>query len=262
MAAVILSLVFVFVYVRGTLNTDVDPMYDDDGRYYSDYDLSLFVRDENGNFFYEDDNYYSILGTDVSEHQGPIDFAKVKAQGIDFVFLRVGYRGYVSGKIHKDLRFEQYYREARTAGLKVGAYFFSAATGSDEAREEAAFTYQCLKGKQIDIGVAYDLEEVVGSVTRMDSNSLHTNTVCATFFMDYFREKGYKSWLYASPSFLRNNYDLELIKDYPLWLAFYSNEMKYKYSFEIWQYSPSAKIDGINTEADINLMLIKKDRGE
>ena len=86
---------------------------------------------------YEDDTYTSELGIDVSSHQKDIDWDKVKEAGIEFVYIRCGYRGYQTGLLNTDEMFYDHYNGAKEAGLKVGVYFFSHAINIDEAIEEA-----------------------------------------------------------------------------------------------------------------------------
>ena len=53
-----------------------------------------YVDEVSENIAYFDENYESLQGIDVSDHQGEIDWEAVKDAGYDFVFVRVGYRGY------------------------------------------------------------------------------------------------------------------------------------------------------------------------
>ncbi len=107
------------------------------------YDTSLFVED-NGFIRYNDGK--SVQGVDVSEHQGVIDWQQVKAAGIDFAVLRLGYRGMTEGGLNVDATFEENYQGATAAGLKVGVYFFSQAITQEEAKEEAQFVLDTLNG--------------------------------------------------------------------------------------------------------------------
>jgi hypothetical protein len=89
------------------------------------WDSSLFVKDEQGRMRYADDTVTTYFGVDVSSWQGNVDWHKLKAQGVHFAFLRVGYRGYESGVINPDTKFEENIKGALDAGIHVGVYFFS-----------------------------------------------------------------------------------------------------------------------------------------
>lgn len=84
-------------------------------------------------------------GIDLSEHQGSVDFNKLKATGIDFVLLRAGYGSANRYPEQYDTRFEEYYKKAKAAGLGVGAYWYSYAENADMAADEAASFIKALR---------------------------------------------------------------------------------------------------------------------
>ena len=121
------------------------------------YDQSKFKND-NGLVTYDDAN--ASLGIDVSDYQGDIDWAAVKASGIDFAMIRAGYRGATRGKLNEDSKFADNYTGAKDAGVKVGIYFFSQATSVTEAEEEAGYVLQLLQNKSVDYPVVFDWEQM------------------------------------------------------------------------------------------------------
>lgn len=102
-----------------------------------------------------------VKGIDVSTFQGNIDFKKVKASGIDFVILRAGYGRETS---QKDAKFEQNYKNAKAAGLKVGAYWYSYADSVEDAKKEAEACISVIKGKQFEYPIYFDLEEKINLI--------------------------------------------------------------------------------------------------
>lgn len=117
-------------------NTDINgelvPSFDDVAA--SALDPRLYAADESGRMHYGDASVRTYAGIDVSVFQGDIDWNAVKADGIDFVMLRAGYRGYgQKGILGEDDNFRKNAVAARAAGLQVGAYFFSQATNAAEA---------------------------------------------------------------------------------------------------------------------------------
>ena len=108
------------------------------------YDKKAFVHNGSG-MSYGGEDYNYRLGIDVSHYQGEIDWEKVKASGIEFVFIRLGYRGYgEEGVLKEDTNFEKNIQGARSAGLDVGVYFFAQAVNEKEAIEEAQFVLDSL----------------------------------------------------------------------------------------------------------------------
>lgn len=111
------------------------------------YNLDGFLHDGYQLSYTGDERYTYRLGVDVSEHQGDIDWEKVKAAGYDFAFIRVGYRGYgEAGRLCTDAMFHQNIVEAQSAGIDVGVYFFAQAVNEAEAEEEADLVLQQLAG--------------------------------------------------------------------------------------------------------------------
>ena len=100
----------------------------------------------------------SILGIDVSTFQKNIDWEQVKGAGIEFVMIRVGYRGSMEGLLFEDEWAQRHYAGAKAAGLKVGAYIFSQSITPEEAEEEARYAMQIIKGWRLDMPLVYDWE--------------------------------------------------------------------------------------------------------
>lgn len=195
----------------------------------------------------------SILGTDVSSHQKEVDWEQVKAAGFEFVMIRAGYRGYAStGKLMEDKYAQENYRAAKAAGLQVGAYFFSQAISVEEAKEEAAFAMEIIKDWQLDMPLVFDWECLKDNYRTVDVDP-RTLTDCAKAFCDAVRAEGYEPMVYFNPNQSRKAMYLAELTDYGFWLAMYSDNMNYAYKVDMWQYTNSGKIPGIQGKADINL---------
>lgn len=199
------------------------------------------------------DGYEAIQGVDVSRYQGDIDWSKVKSSGISFAMLRVGYRGYESGKINIDEKFIQNMQQAIDADIKVGAYFFSQAITEEEAIEEAKFVVKNISGYDISFPIVFDLEEISSSNHRTFNLTKEQRTDIAIAFCNYIEDAGYTPMIYGNASWLTDYYDLNQISKYSLWLAQYSDCPSFPYDFKIWQYTNSGYVDGINHIVDINL---------
>ena len=222
------------------------------------YDYSILNK--TGKYYaYEDDRYTSLAGIDVSEHNKKIDFKKVKESGIDFVFIRIGWRGYTEGVLHADTNFETYFKNARDNGLLIGVYFFSQATNEEEAIAEAEMVLKTLNGRKLDLPVVYDFENITGDEARTDGITREQCTKNALAFLGTV-SKEYEVMLYANSNLIRNYYDTEAMKDYRLWYAQYNEIPEYKDDFCIWQYSDKGEVPGIEKETDLNIMFIEKQK--
>lgn len=223
---------------------------------YSQYNPISFYY-EDGFLRYEDDNYTSKVGIDVSEHQKDIDWGKVKDAGIDFAFIRVGYRGWHSGEIKKDAYFDYNLSEAKKHGIKVGVYFYSQATTIEEAEEEANFVVREIFGKGLNYPVAFDMETADGTERAADL-SVEEKTEIADAFLTTIDKYGYDTILYGNPAWFHKHIDLEYLSDYPLWLAHYTTDYTFQYDHSFWQYSDIGTVEGIKGNVDLNVELVKK----
>lgn len=194
----------------------------------------------------------SIPGIDVSAHQQAIDFQAVAEAGIEFVMIRVGYRGYETGELVADKYAQRNYRNARAAGLQVGAYFFSQATSVREAQEEALFFLRAIQGWKLDMPAVYDWE-YVSDDARTGGMTPRAVTDCSLAFCRAVASKGYQPMVYFNPHQARDFLLLEELTQYPFWLAMYTDRMEYAYKVDMWQYTDAGQVPGIEGPVDINL---------
>lgn len=195
------------------------------------------------------------LGVDVSEHQQQVDWKQVKDAGMDFAFVRIGYRGYTEGMLYQDESAEQNLTGAKKAGLKIGAYFYSQAISPVEAAQEAAFCISFLQKYDLDLPVVFDWE-YVSSEARTADVDMQTITDCAKVFCEAIKDAGYEAMVYFNPSITTTHLDLVQLQEYPFWLSLYSDTMDYPHKVEFWQYTQDGKVPGIPGDADINLWFI------
>ena len=216
------------------------------------YDASSFSL-SNGVVQYKSDTIKTYKGIDVSSYQGVIDWKKVKASGVDYVIIRLGYRGYETGKICLDDYFASNIKGALAAGLEVGVYFFSQAVTASEAIQEANFVLTNIKGYNITYPVVFDWETINSTTAR--TNGISTEALCssAAAFCKTIADAGYKPTIYFNMSCGYLKYDLSKIKSYDFWLAEYSDKPEFYYNFQMWQYSSSGKVSGINGNVDMNI---------
>lgn len=203
------------------------------------------------------DEMSKVWGIDVSYFQYDIDWEKVKADGIDFAIIRLGYRGYGSaGDLVLDYKFKQNIDNAIAAGVEVGIYFFTQAINEKEAVAEADFCLKYLSGYKLDLPVFYDIESIDYDVGRLDSAGLtkKEKTALCTAFCDRIIENGYEAGVYANKYWLTSMIDgAELGEKYPIWIAHYNTYTDYTGEYEMWQFTGSGKVSGINTVVDVDV---------
>lgn len=194
----------------------------------------------------------TVPGIDVSYYQGDIDWEQVAGAGVEFAMIRVGYRGYGSGKLVEDEKFVDNIEGALSAGLDVGVYFFSQALNVEEALEEADFMLERIAPYDITMPVVFDWE-FVNDEARTANMDRRTLTDCCLAFAQYMEEKGYQPMSYFNTSQMRNNINIWELEDYPYWLALYKNRMTFPYAIDMWQYTCYGKVPGIAGDVDINI---------
>ena len=197
----------------------------------------------------------SRTGIDVSSHQGEIDWTQVRDAGVEFAIIRVGYRGYTDGDLYEDPYYYQNMEGALAAGLDVGVYFFSQATTTEEAREEAAFVLDRLGGYTVRYPVYFDWEGITPGErsARTDTVDGEMMTRCAIAFCDNIETFGYTAGVYFNQSYGYNYFNLRQLTDYEFWLAEYNTQQDFLYQVRLWQYSCEATLPGISTTVDLNL---------
>lgn len=217
----------------------------------SQLDPALF-KFVDGYLTYDSADVPTYFGIDVSTFQGWIDWEKVKAAGVEFAMIRVGYRGYTDGDIFADNRFYQNINGAIAAGIDVGIYFFSHAITVEEAIEEARWTIEMIKYYDIQYPVAYDFE-FYGFDTRASGVSGEEITEFANAFCDTVAEAGYTPMVYFNRQLAYKYYNLSDVDQYDFWIADLNEIPTFYYEFTILQYSHTGKVDGVEEEVDLNL---------
>ena len=212
--------------------------------------------EKNGLKSYEDARTRTMVGVDVSEFQGDVDWQAVKAAGVEYAMIRVGWRGYISGDLGEDETFAANLQGARDAGLLTGVYFFSQATSVAEAEEEAAFVLERIKGYDLAFPVAYDFELLLDDEARTTGMTGEQMTDCAVAFCEAVEAAGYKPCVYFYKSLAYHYYDLSRLASYDLWLSEPTDLPDFYYHFSMWQYDVEGELSGVDGTVDLNLCFV------
>ena len=190
-----------------------------------------------------------LKGVDVSEWQGRIDWAKAKADGIEYAIIRVGWHG--NNDSHVDDWFEYNVSECERLGIPYGVYLYSYITTTAGATNAANFVLNQLKGHTLSYPVYLDLE---------DNSTINTNHgAIAQTFLNKITAAGYRGGVYANLNWW-NNYLTSSVFDnaaWSKWVAQYNYECNYTGTYDMWQCTSSGKVDGISGNADLNFWMVK-----
>ncbi|MCI1959203.1 MAG: hypothetical protein LKJ25_06225 [Clostridia bacterium] len=190
-----------------------------------------------------------LKGFDVSKHNGTVDFAKAKEAGLSFAIIRSSF-----GTDTTDIKFEENYRKAKTAGLKVGVYHYSYALNNDISLQEAKLVCSLIKDKQLDMPIWFDMEDADGyknkhGVSLYNDKAL-INSICSTF-INYIQSQGLKCGIYASKSVITSVINRSAFSNCYFWNAQWGSTDSIKGT--MWQYTETGNISGCSGNFDLDV---------
>ncbi len=244
-----------FVYYENNryVFMDLDPSFNE-----PNFENENLIGNEGFIDYKVDGEVLSVKGIDVSKFQGDIDWQKVADSGVKYVMIRLGLRGYETGKIVTDENFKQNVEGALDAGLEVGCYFFTQAITEAEAREEAEYVLEEIKDYNITFPIAIDVEDLYNDSARSAGQSKESRTACAKAFMDTILASGHRSAIYGNLNTYSKLIELNDMKDYEIWFAQYDSSIYFPYEITMWQYSDKGIVDGIEGDVDLNITFPKQ----
>jgi GH25 family lysozyme M1 (1,4-beta-N-acetylmuramidase) len=218
------------------------------------YDLERFELDDDGYMRYSDENIAgSKLVIDISSHQGSIDWETLKTSQVDYVMIRLGYRGYTAGSLALDDNYISNITSANESDIPAGVYFYTQAVSYDEGVEEANYVLQNIADYDISCPVVIDTEKMEVDDARANDITNEARTDAVVGFCETIKAAGYTPMIYANRNWYAESLDMDRLGDYELWLAQYSNIPDFPYLFKGWQYTSEGSIPGITGDVDINV---------
>lgn len=210
-------------------------------------------------------NYYfnaagelsSEVVIDVSRYNGDIDWNAVKASGIDYAIIRVGYRGWGTARLVLDSKFDENMQRATAAGVKVGAYIVTQAVNTEEAVEEASFIIEKCRNYNISLPLAIDVEWAGDSDEEGRANALSAaeRTSVINAFSETVRNAGYTPMVYANKNWMTNYINAgDLVPFCKVWVAQYADIdcTNYGGRFDMWQFRSDGSVAGISGFVDMS----------
>lgn len=197
-------------------------------------------------------------GIDVSKHNGTLDWNRIKAAGIEFAIIRIGHGSDI--KSQDDSQAVRNMDECERLGIPYGVYLYSYALNPEEAESEAHHMLRMIKGKNVQLGIWFDMEDADNykynhGLPLVAANSKIYTNICAVF-TTAIQEAGYKNvGIYASKSVLDTIIGKEYIQfsDVKIWVAQWADKCTYTGKYDMWQYTSVGKVDGINGNVDMNI---------
>lgn len=197
------------------------------------------------------------IGIDISCFNTSVNWETLRLEGVDFVILRIGGRGWGSGRIYIDKLFREYFESAYYADFKLGVYFYSTAVNTREAVEEAEFVLSTLAGAPLDLPVYFDTEYSGDYPNgRADTLTPAERESIINAFCSVIRQHGYEAGVYSGVYFVEHELSKALTASSSLWIANYTRNSvspNVPYRYDLWQYTESGKINGVRGNVDINV---------
>ena len=191
-----------------------------------------------------------MLCVDVSEHNGTLDWAKIKKAGINAAIIRTGY-----GTSHTDKQFYNNMDGAIKQGIHIGVYHFSYALNVEGAKNEAAFVVKLLKQykDKITLPVYFDFEYDTVSYAKKQGVTLGKNAFnnhCVAF-CEAVKAAGYKPGVYYNRDYYNNMVSLSSVGGYSQWYAQYASAPSIS-DYDLWQFSSTYTISGCSGKFDMS----------
>lgn len=183
-------------------------------------------------------------GIDVSQYQGVIDWERVKPH-IDFVIIRCGYGQDIEGQ--DDRMFKRNADECTRLNIPFGVYLYSYANNEQEALSEARHVLRLVQGYKLSLPIYYDLEDP--KVGRLSNEQIAKN---AKTFCDELERNNYLPGIYANLYWWKNKLTDPIYDNWSRWIASYNDELDYEGEVDIWQYSQTGFVEGIEGNVDLN----------
>jgi lysozyme len=181
-----------------------------------------------------------IKGIDVSHWNGTINWDMVKADGVEFAFIKA-----TQGTSYSNVAyFHDNAQKAAAAGIRVGAYHYASFGTSAEAEAEANYFLSVVANHQLTYPLVLDLEENKQGASRA------VLTDAAIAFLEVVENAGYFAMLYSGKNFLETQLDVGRLKPYALWVARYGPQLGR--DADIWQYTSTGGVNGISGNVDLN----------
>lgn len=220
------------------------------------YEKGSFRKVDGRLEYYRNNMKISSIGIDVSKYQGDIDWEKVKAAGIDFAMVRMGVRGYSSGKVVLDEDYVKNMEGAAAQGISLGIYFYSQAVSTEEAVEEANYAVVAAQNYGITYPIVFYTERIENDAARTDHLTPEMLSDCAAAFCDTVRTYGYIPMIRGNKEHFMKNMDLQKIVDYDWWLSDVTDFSDFPYKYSMWQYADNGKVDGINGNVNLDISFV------
>ena len=193
---------------------------------------------------------YPVHGIDISKYQGDIDWPKLRAHDISFVYIKA-----TEGGDHMDERFQDYWRSASRHGIPRGAYHFYYFCRS--AAEQARWFIRNVPKDATSLPPVLDIEWNPDSPScRKRPSAAAIRRDIRTYVQIVERHFGKRPVIYTTPDFFRDNQLAGAFPRNEFWLRSVAGHPDKVYpdanNWRFWQYTGTGLVPGIRGKTDID----------
>lgn len=221
----------------------------------NELDNASFILKNGRLSYYKDGEQISKTGIIVDKNDEFVDFNKVKKDGIDFVFIQIGQRGYQTGNVTIDEKFYDNLKNAKDAGLHVGVLFSSAAITVEEAKEEAQFVIDTLGEEKIDYPVCFYMNYVENDKSRIESMSNNQKSIVTDTFCQAIKDAGMCSIVYGNKEWLLCDLNFTSISGRDILLSQNEDLPDFPYRFNMWEYATD-DVSGVEGKSELLISFV------
>ncbi|GAA2783852.1 GH25 family lysozyme [Saccharopolyspora taberi] len=192
------------------------------------------------------------LGIDVSNHNGKVDFEKVKKDGRDFAFVLA-----TDGQSFTSDLFDSQYSGAGKAGLFRAGYHFARPDGSAAKQASRFLEVVGYRNDGKSLPPVLDMEANPNGATCYGLDHGQMKEWISTFVGEVRKQTGREAIIYTSPSFWKEcTGNSKAFERNPLWIAEWDVDQPSRIGgwpeYTFWQYSDSGSVDGVSGAVDVN----------
>ncbi|MCR5526860.1 MAG: glycoside hydrolase family 25 protein [Lachnospiraceae bacterium] len=215
-----------------------------------------FSNDGQYKIYSIDEEKTSSTGIDVSKYQGTIDWKKASKAGFDFAMIRMGARGYTSGRVIEDEQYAANMKGCSENNIKTGIYFFSQAVTPEEAIVEANYCIAAIEGYKVEYPIVFDSEIIKNDIYRTQNLTPKEMSAIAQAFCNTILMYGQTPMIGATKKQFASRFELADIEQYDWWLFDTDDMSVFPYKYSMWQYSKTGEIEGINGSVNLDIAFI------
>lgn len=188
-------------------------------------------------------NRYLVRGIDVSHYQGTINWRGVASDDVAFAYVKA-----TEGAAGRDAQFARNWRDARHAGLRVGAYHYFIFCRSARAQARNFLAVAPRMGSALPPAV--DLEPARGCPVWLTGEEVRRELNAYLAIVEAHQRR--HAVLYVTPQFYAAYW--RYLPRRPMWRRSISLTATPNGSWTFWQYGSHGRVSGIRTHVDLNVV--------